>query len=328
MENKNYNALTEEFFNEFDARTHKAILTNKIFSCIKPASLLLATGSFLLESTTGSEVFGVISLISVVLFLIGFIGKKKTKEKVKSLIELENDRFYDEVYIKMVASELDADAVSVSFTNTDFRKATAAPGDVLDSRNVLITGTYNGCPYSIANSRNTIVTETLYNEKTGVTVSYVPLLREGPFVCEYATRRDIGENTVDILKPKEDMLELYGFDLTTQNPVKMDNKNFRFQVRCDETVSAYKFLTADVMESITNFSKKTDVRGISVTGSNMKLMTFDKVINLRYSPRLKKSLKRNLRNLTADKVLKEASEDVKKIRSFLENMPAAATVHA
>lgn len=321
MANKNYDELVNKFFDEFEANVGKNLKTQRKLMLgtviLIVAFLALAT----LSEASGIEFLAVISMACMFAIPIFVIIRRILKKKSKMKIKEQEGKFFDEVYMQIIAQELDAEVNSVSYVNKDFKKVNAQVGETVEKRTVELAGFYNGCPYKITQGNIKVVDSIVYHKVTGAVLTYVPRIIEGHFSCDYRVRHAT-DTPISITSP---MLR-GGLGANTLKTVRMDNKNFKFEVGCDDAVAAYKFLTVDVMDNITALDKQTKVNSMYVTSDSMLIETNENLINLYYTPSFSKNLQKNRANYNADEVLAKANESIDKIRSFFEKSPAASFV--
>lgn len=322
MEKKNYNELTEKFFREFDESLHKKLLAHRIalITSIASAIALLIFGTVQID-----DLGEILFIISFFLLIISLIANKVLKESVRKEMAVQQDKFFDDVYMQMVAGEIGGTVKSLSVTNTKFKKKKAKLGDTLKTRSVVFSGEYKGCPYVISKTSQTIVDSIVYKKDTGHVTSYKTLDIESAIDCNYTTKCKTDSTIIVSAYNAPDSIFQKGTSLLPT--VKMDNKNFKFKVRCDNDVEAYKFLTADVMEDITAFDSIAKIQGFTVNQNDIDVIANTMLVNMNYTVPLKKNTKTNKKNITSESILNDAVSDAETIREFLNSIPLAATVY-
>lgn len=318
MVNKNYNELVNKFFDEFDAALDKNFKTQKILIWVIIGSIVAFMGFAPLAEALNLEFLASLTLMAPIVCVVSLVVRRILKKKSKKIIREQECKFFDDVYMPIIAGELDAEVNSKSFVNLDFKKENAYVGETLAKRDVELAGFYNGCPYRITQGNEKVVDTTVVNEKTGIVITYAPKTIEDDFVCDYKIRRTT-DSIIEITSPM--LRNGWGGALKS---VRMDNKNFKFEVSCNDTVAAYKFLTADMMEDIMELDRYSKIRSMFVSSDNMEVRTNEHFIDLNYAPSFSKNLEKNRRDYSAEVILNHASETVSRITGFLEKSPAAS----
>ena len=321
MEEKNYNEISNLFFDDCEKQIEKTVKTKRICLLVSLISFVAIYGVCFAAGSINSDIFWYIVLIPIIACFVGFVLRKRAKDKLKlELKQLEN-RFFDEVYMQIVADKLDARINSKSTINASFKKENANVGDVIKARDVEIAGFYNGCPYKISTGTETVVESILYHNSTKTVVSYEPKTIDRELMCNYSIKRKI-DSSISISSPMA-RGTLIGMICGPENRVKMDNKKFHFEVGCDNPVTAYKFLTADVMESIMAFDKIVRIDGMLISDQDMTVLSPNMFVDLKYSPKFSKNMKKNRERYSGNSVFPTATEAANKITEYLSYTPVA-----
>lgn len=321
MTDNNYKEIIDKFFNDFDNSLAKLFNTRRILLIIMLASTATFFIGGLLSDATGASFLEVVAIIALLVLIVSAIIRRILKKSVKKRVKEQEDLFFDNVFMKIIAGELNADVKSKSYSNTEFKKDNANLGDVISSREIELAGFHNGCPYKITQDTQTVVDNLVYNKNSGYVVSYTPVTNDSVLMCNYRTKHAV-DSSITITSPMARGTAL-GQILHSSKPVRMDNKNFLFEVSCDDAVAAYKFLTADVMESITNLNKIAKIDGILITADNMNILTSENLLDIHYKPSFSTKTSKNKERYNVENVKKATSESVEKIKRFLNASPAA-----
>lgn len=311
MEEKNYSQLTADFFNQFSSEMVPFKKKLNILKIIMISVFALGSLFLYISSLTGEEVLVMLGLAlwfasSILIFVI-----IKHRKKLKNFIKEKEYSFYDDVYIKIIGCELGLGGSAYSYINVGYKKENINVGDILSSRSITLSGVYNGCPVSIKKSREDAVTSIIYSKNTNSTLSFNDKNVVSDIDYTYKIRKNA---SVPISLGR-------GF---CSNLVKMDNNRFPFIVSCESDVEAYKVLTADFMEQITEWDQNEKIKEIKFEQDNALVVSKSRIIDLDYKPWFTKNIKRNMTKYTADRVLKDAEGDIISIRKFIEASPYAA----
>ncbi len=299
---KDYESIVNGFFDDFEENTKGALKLRKAFWIIMLALVIWFFVGAAVAEAAGNYTIAYSVIASLVLLVLGiFVIRPKIRDKVEDKIDDENIKFFDEVYMKILASELNASIGSESHSTSLDRK-------------VCLEGEINGRPYTLKEEK-----ETIFEEKTTLSNGTEMIMRNKRYPMTISLRSKHLTAEKIVLNSCSDPID----GLSTIRKVTMDSKRFNFDVRCNDSVEAYKILTADAMEKISRWSELCNIQGIELKNHEIIAYSKTNLINIDYNPFLSKSVKRNRKNYTADFIVKEVSESVSGIKQFVSNAPFA-----
>lgn len=307
-----YQTSVKEFFDEMEVYINEIKKKKKTLSIVKASifGAIIISFYIFIEFDT----FGPVLIVLLIAEIISMILSSKQSNKRRLLISDYESRFYDDVFINIIASELNGTGKSVSFFDASFEKQSAYPGCILSSRDVEITGTVNGNKFTYVQSSEDIITKVV--KSNGVVTDYSHSKTTSDISLDFETRKKALSPIKLIPLEKR---EKYG----KYETVRMDNKYFTFHVECNDELSAYKYLTADVMEGIEAWKNSSNICNITFDEStgNVIYSCYIDGIDMDYKPSFSKNMEKNRQNYRSDLVLKEAMKSVHNIQVLMQGIP-------
>lgn len=299
---KDYESIVNGFFDDFEENTKGALKLRKAFWIIMLALVIWFFVGAAVAEAAGNYTIAYSVIASLVLFVLGiFVIRPKIRDKIEEKIDYENMVFFDEVYLKILASELNANIGSESYSTSLGRK-------------VCLEGELNGRAFTLKEEK-----ERIFEEKTTLSNGTEMIIRDKKYPMtislksKYLTAEKIALNSCN------DPID----DFSTIRKVTMDSKRFKFNVHCNDSVEAYKVLTADAMEKISSWSEQCNIQGIELRNYEITAYSKTNLINIDYNPFFSKSIKRNRKNYTTEYIVKDVSESVSGIKQFIAKAPFA-----
>lgn len=316
--NNKYEKLVTDFFDKLEPEIEPLKLKKKR-ALIASTSALGTSALLMLLSRISAETekYFIIAGVLAIIVCIGtfYAARNYSLDTTLRLYEGEKE-FYDEVFINMVAGELNGNATCVSEEERFFDKQRAYEGLVLSSKEVELTGTVEGKPFTYIQSREDVITSVITDRDNDKVIYYRHSDTPSIIHIDFNTRRNAEMNIRLMPMGKREKHSKH-------DNVRLDNKHFRFHVDCGSELSAYKFFTADVMEGIQEWHDKSNIISLEFEGTtgNANYNNHTDGLDLYYRPSFSKNMQKNREKYNADKVLNEAMKSVVNIQTLMKEIP-------